>query len=112
MSFPESWQGFQFTKSKKVSVPLNFRVQTDGLVYLACTSDFGRFYTGGAWQKEVIGEDELLKHGWKKQDDLILRDSDEVPGHHVWWVYARECKAGEKFVYRTGKYAPPILLVK
>ena len=112
VSFPESLQGFQFTKSKKISVPLSFRVQSDGLVYLACTSDFGRFYSGGAWQKEVIGEDELLKHGWKKQDDLILRDSDEVPGHHVWWVYARECKAGEKFAYRTGKYAPPILLVK
>ncbi len=112
VSIPDSLQGYQFTHPKRISVPLRFTVETDGLVYLACTSDFGKYYSGGTWQQEVVAETELLEKGWRKQTDLILRDTDEVPGHHVWWVYVRECKAGEKFSYRTTKYAPPILLVK
>ena len=110
---PAPLQGLQFTKAAKMTLPLRFKVLTDGVVYMACTSRFRNAgLSGGAWEKEVISEEELLKAGWKKHRDLILKDSDEEKGHHVWWVFSRECKAGETFSYRTEKYFTPVLLAK
>ncbi len=112
-TIPASLQGLQFTKAAKMTLPLSFKVLTDGVVYMACTSRFRNGgLSGGAWEKEVISEEELLKAGWKKHRALELKDSDEAKGHHVWWVYSRECKAGESFSYRTEKYITPVLLAK
>ena len=112
-TIPVPLQGLQFTKAAKMTLPLRFKVLTDGVVYMACTSRFRNAgLSGGAWEKEVISEEELLKAGWKKHRALELKDSDEEKGHHVWWVFSRECKAGESFSYRTEKYITPVLLAK
>jgi hypothetical protein len=112
-TIPASMQGLKFTKAAKMTLPLRFKVLTDGVVYMACTSRFRNAgLSGGAWEKEVISEEELVKAGWKKYRALELKDSDEEKGHHVWWVFSRECKAGESFSYRTEKYLTPILIAK
>lgn len=106
-SIPESLQGYQFTKAKAQGGSLRFKVLTDGLVYLACTTRFGHRF------KEAISENQLMVKGWNKHGDLTLRDySPQQVGRQIWNVYARECKAGEKFSFRNEQYLAPILLVK
>jgi len=105
------FQGFRFTKKNKQSAAtLRFKVLTDGLVYLACTSRFGTPKNGsGDWKSELISEKQLHEQGWHQLRAVELKTG---ANDYVWWVYSRTCKAGEAFSYRTEKFVAPILLVK
>ncbi len=109
-NIPESFQGYQFTKGKGSVPSLRYKVLTDGLVQMACTSRFGGGgNSGGGWKDEVISEQKLQQKGWHRERKLELKTSEQ---DHVWWIYSRTCTAGEEFNYRTEKYRSPILLVK
>ena len=58
---------------------------------------------------EAMTDEKLRRKGWHRKRGVELRDGQ--PGY-VWWVYSRQCKAGEKFGYHTEKYAAPFLLVR
>ena len=98
-----SFEGYQFTQSKNNTSTLRFKVLSDGLVQMALAS---RFFKPG---KECISDKQLREKGWQKQQGVELDDNEPS---YVWWVYSRQCKAGETFSYRTEKYVAPILLVK
>jgi len=101
-----SFAGYQFTRTKAHGLTLKFKVLTDGLVYMACTSRWGTTADPDV-QKTLVTQSKLQKDGWKREQ------RGEFPTTDVTWlVFSRQCKAGEQFSYRTDKYAPPILLVK
>jgi hypothetical protein len=104
----KGFEGYQFTQTKNFAGTLHFKVLTDGLVYMACTSRFGGGGSGGAGS-EGITEEQLRRKGWHKERNTELKFTDTT---YLWWVFTRQCKAGEEFTYRTEKYAAPILLVK
>jgi hypothetical protein len=107
---PESFQGFQFTQAKTGGDTLRFKVLSDGLVYLACTSLFRNSgNNGNGWHERSLKEAHLQEKGWHKERDIELKDSE---GNHVFWVYSRTCKSGQEFSICTDKYRSPILLVK
>jgi hypothetical protein len=102
----EAFQGFRFTRLVANSPTLKFKVLSDGMVYLACTKGWGA--SGPTdWQSEVTTEEQLRKKGWNRERGE-LKDEEA----HGWWVFSRNCKAGEDFTFRTAKYRSPILLVK
>jgi len=100
---PPSLDAMQFTQSKAHARTLRFKVLSDGLVEMACTSRFAET------DPEAMTDEKLRRKGWRRKRGEELRDGQ--PGY-VWWIYARQCKAGESFSYHTEKYAPPFLLVK
>ena len=107
---PAAFEGFQFTQGKMGSATLKFKVLTDGLVHMACTSRFGGGgNSGGGWKSEVTSEEQLEKNGWKRERGIELKDAQK---DHVWWTFTRTCKSGEEFTFRTEKYISPMLLMK
>jgi hypothetical protein len=104
-SVPKEFGGFQFTQSKALAGLLQFRVLTDGLVYMACNFNAGG--SGGPWQKEALSDDQLRRKGWHREREAVIKIADEV-----WIIFSRECKKNEEFSIRTAKYATPMLLVK
>lgn len=102
------WRGYQFTRSNAHSPFLRFKVLTNGLVYMACTSRWGST-ADPVMQRELKAEKDLLSEGWTR---LRRGDIDTGDNRVSFLVFSRMCKAGEQFTYRTEKYAAPILLVK
>ncbi len=100
---PAQFEGYQFTRSKAHAGTLRFKVLSDGLVYMACTSRFAE-PTG-----DIVDEKLLQRKGWKRLGKTALKATNE---DSEWLVFSRECRAGEEFSVRTEKYAAPILLVK
>jgi hypothetical protein len=104
---PDAYRGFQFTRLGVNSETLKFKVLSDGIVDLACTTGWAT-PTATGWPSEVITEAQLRRNGWHKEPGE-LKDEET---NHGWWVFTRNCKAGEEFSIRNAKYRSPILLVK
>ncbi len=99
---PKTFEGYRFTSGNGPNPWLRFKVLTDGVVYLACTTRMFRNASDGA-----TTEGQLLTNGWQNEP-AELTSSDNLG----WWIYSRNCKAGEEFNLRTEKYREPVLLVK
>ncbi len=98
----KTFEGYRFTSGNSPNPWLRFKVLTDGVVYLACTNRFFRAGSDGA-----TTEEQLRTNGWHKEL-AELTSSDNLG----WWIYSRNCKAGEAFNLRTEKYREPVLIVK
>jgi hypothetical protein len=109
---PGYFNGFEFTqnggKSHK-SPYLKFKVTSDGLVYMACSTRGKRSGNGKDWQRELTSEEDLYAAGWQSLADTFDLKSNEGFTRRI---YFRTCKSGETFSYRTEKYVAPTLLLK
>jgi WD40 repeat protein len=87
---------------------ITLEITADGPVYLAVNWE----HDGNldeATQAEVWNEPDLAGRGWMAVSlvGLAHRDRDAAETHIV---YARYCRNGEKFKFRTRKRSPPIVL--
>jgi hypothetical protein len=107
-NIPLRYHGFQFTQLPAHALTLNFTVTADGLVALGCSARWGTT-ADPETAKDFMTEGKLLAAGWvrQKRDQIDTSASDMQ-----FLIYARHCKAGEHFSYRTEKYAAPILLLR
>lgn len=87
-----------------------FDIRSDGKVYLAVTSRWGKGgNSSGGWRGELISKEEFLAEGWKEVAKIGEARGDASHGYR-WTIYERECQKGEQFRLRTEKYCAPILL--
>jgi len=100
--------GYKFTQLPCHGLTLKFKVLSDGLVYLGCTSRWDAATAKNAG-KEFVTEADLLKEGWVREGHSEIQTSSSKVRY---LFYSRQCTTGEEFSYRTEKYAPPILLFK
>lgn len=106
---PVEFDGFSFTQNNVHAGSLRFRVAADGLVYMACPSTFGGGGSGGAWQRELVSEDQLRRLGWERDRRAAMKLTDS---RQSWLIFSRQCRRGEEFTIRTEKYAAPFLIVR
>jgi hypothetical protein len=107
-NIPLRYHGFQFTQLPAHQVTLNFTVAADGLVVLGCSARWGST-ADPEIAKTFMTEEKLVAEGWVRQKkDQIDTSATDMQ----FLIFARHCKAGEHFSYRTEKYAAPILLVR
>lgn len=108
LAIPTKYAAFKFTQLPAHSTTLRFKVLTDGVVAMGCSARWGST-ADPASAKDFYTEQKLTEAGWvrQKQDQLATTASDMQ-----FLIFARHCKAGEEFAYRTEKYAPPILLMR
>lgn len=102
------WPGYLYTRSNAHSPFLRFKVLTNGLVYMACTSRWGST-ADPVMRRELKTEKDLQAEGWARVRRGTILTGDSA-GEFL--VFSRMCNAGESFTYRTEKYAAPILLLK
>lgn len=104
---PPALRGRPFTRFPGHAGKTTFKVTSDGLVLMACTSRWGGGgNAGGGWKQEVTSRQELEAQGWREVATIPL---PAEPKKH-WVVLARPCKRGEAFTYRTEKYQAPFLI--
>ena len=62
------------------------------------------------WDAEAWRIDDFCAHGWIPVARITIphRTSRKPEPHHV---FVRHCRAGESFVFRSRKYAPPLVIV-
>ena len=107
---PESLRGVRFLVLPHHSGVLNFKVQSDGLVYMATSTRWnGGGNSSGDWKGEVLLERDLRRKGWRRLraiKELSTTDTGEIA------VFYRYCESGETHSIRTEKYAAPMLLIR
>ncbi len=109
-SVPPLFGAHMFSQQPREKSPvLNLKVMSDGVIYMACTTRWGRGGSGGEWMEELITRPQLEAQGWREVDTGGGLKSNEKDVQ--WTVFSRVCKAGEQFQYRTEKYIGPIVIV-
>lgn len=109
VDIPEAYAGMQYAQPKHKHIGVtSFSVESDGLVYVAFSSN---------WEDEdsnkkddMIARRDVERMGWrllKAKKNLVSDDAG-----YEYLVYAKQCKAGESFKLRTHKYNAPIVLLK
>ncbi len=107
---PKSLNGVRFLVLPHHSGVLSFKVQTDGLVFMATSTRWnGGGNSSGDWKDEVIEEKDLKRKGWRKLR-TFRKLSNTDTGKMA--VFYRFCKTGEIHSIRTEKYAAPMLLIR
>lgn len=105
---PPELRGLAFLKNKSAQQAVaRFRVVKSGLVLMAVSTRWGGAGAAKEWGKEFVTRAQLEEAGWREFVEM-----EGVGGTPMWLVFARPCKAGESFAYRTEKYLAPILLLK
>ena len=85
---PDSLLGVRFLVLPHHSGVLNFKVQSDGLVFMATST---RWYDSGDWKDEVLLEKDLRRKGWRRLR-AIKKLSNTDTGEIV--VFYRHGKSG------------------
>ncbi len=110
-TIPDALQGCLFSRAKEQKkATVRIKVLTDGVVQMACTSRWDRSGKGEDWKKGLISERQLEAEGWQYME--MPAELKATKESHAWRLYARQCKAGESFTYRTEKYLRPILVTR
>lgn len=106
-SVPNDFAGLKYAQPRNCHQGVTtFRVDTDGLVYLAVINRW-LVRDGDKGEDNKISRRQLERSGWKHLGEKRnLKESQEFD----WLVFARACKGGESFTIQTDKYCPPILL--
>lgn len=108
VEIPDSYGDVRFAQPvSKHTATTKFRVESDGLVYVA-------FYS--RWVDEIeennddiLSRKDIRRLGWRELREEHNLTSNEAT-FDAWIVCVRECKAGEDFTLRTDKYCAPIVL--
>ncbi len=108
---PEAINGRLFTKRNGYQGAARFRVQSDQKVTVAMY-EWGHEHEGNAsgnWMSELTSRRKMAEQGWQEAGEVPSRHSDlKQPGVN-WFLYTRDCTAGESFVLRNHKYQAPLV---
>jgi len=63
----------------------------------------------GNWQRELTSRRQLAEQGWQGLGEPGARHTDPKLSDASWFLYTRDCKAGESFTLRNHKYQAPIV---
>jgi hypothetical protein len=104
---PVRFKGYQFTQFPVHAKSLKFKVKTNGLVNLCVPSKWWNPRSDEAPGPDHRSEAQLMSEGWKREpgDELFIDNKR-------WWVFSRQCKAGEQFSISTEKDGSPILIYR
>ena len=109
VDIPEAYAGMQFAQPKHKHIAVtSFSVESDGLVYVAFTSNWED--EDGNKKDDIISRKDVERMGWKPLKAKKNLVSDE--SGYEWIVCAKQCKAGESFKLRTTKSCAPIVLIR
>ena len=107
-TIPQKFAGAEvWRQHSRFAKTIRFTVNADCVVHMACTSRW-MGTRPDAKDGATISEGDLIDQGWKPQEDGILQAAGE---QYQWKVFARPCKAGESFAYRTEIYLAPFVIV-
>ena len=109
---PPEFKGFYFLRNKEYQGTTKFQIMSPGTVLMVVTTRWGGGgNASGGWQKEIVTQKDLEAEGWRETGklDSYWKENRSSQG---WIVFARDCKNGESFSYRTEKYLAPVLLLK
>jgi hypothetical protein len=110
-NIPTEFKGFRFLRNREQQGTTKFQITSPGIVLVAVIGPRYSGNSGGGWQKEIVTQKDLEAQGWREigKLDSRFKDNSNALG---WVVFARDCKKGESFSYRTEKYVAPVLLLK
>ncbi len=109
VDIPDAYQAIRFAQPvSKHTGTTKFRVESDGMVYVAFYSRWTEEPSGN--EDGILSRKEIEKLRWREVREEHYLKSNESPAE--WIVCARECKAGEELTLRTDKYCAPIVLMK
>lgn len=87
---------------------VEFEVKNDGLMLLAATWSFDG-NTQGDWYEERLTAKQIERNGWTPVAHIVRVNDKREDVPHV--LYRRVVHAGEKYRFRTRKYAPPLVML-
>ena len=108
---PEAVHGRLFTKRNAYQGAARFRVQSDQKVMVAMY-EWGHEHEGNAsgnWMPELTSRRKMAEQGWQEAGEVASRHSDLKQPDVNWFLYTRDCTAGESFVLRNHKYQAPLV---
>jgi hypothetical protein len=108
---PEALNGRLFTRRNGYQGATRFRVRSDQKVTVAMY-EWGHEHEGNAsgdWTSELTSRREMAEQGWQEAGEVASRHTNpKLPGV-TWFLYTRDCTAGESFVLRNHKYQAPLV---
>lgn len=108
---PEAINGRLFTKRNGYQGAARFRVTSDQKVTVAMY-EWGHEHEGNAsgnWMPELTSRRKMVEQGWQAAGEVASRHSDPKQLGVNWFLYTRDCKAGESFLLRNHKYQAPLV---
>lgn len=88
---------------------IQVEITADGPVVLAVSWKYDG-NTGGGWKPEAWSEQQFAEAGWLKVGEAALwKAGESFSEPHL--LLRRDCKAGEKFTFRSRKYNPPLVVM-
>jgi len=108
---PDHLIGRLYTKRNGYSGAARFSVQRDQKVTVAMY-EWGHENEGnasGSWKHELTSREQMAQDGWQEVGELKAGHSDRELPDTTWFLYTRNCKAGESFTLRNHKYQAPIV---
>ncbi len=103
---PAELKGARFWQTRAFEKSTFINVESGGRLFLAALfcEDLSRL-SAGSRENELDSKEVLLEDGWI---ELTQITADESGTPRLWTVFYRDCTEGERFSYRTDKYAAPI----
>lgn len=108
---PEAVDGRLFTKRNGYQGAARFRVRSDQKVTVAMY-EWGHEHEGNAsgdWMSELTSRRKMAERGWQEAGEVASRHTNPMLPGVSWFIYTRDCTAGESFVLRNHKYQAPIV---
>jgi hypothetical protein len=104
---PARFKGYRFTQFSVHSKTIKFKVKSNGLVNLCVPAHWWKPPAEQFPGPDHRTEAQLVGEGW------IRHAGDEFfVGEDKWWVFSRQCQAGEQFSISTDRLESPILIFK
>ena len=108
---PPEFKGLYFFKNNEQQGTTQFQITSSGTVLMAVTTRWAGGGGGSDWKRELVTQKDLESKGWRKVGRL--GSYYKVGGSlQDWIVFARHCKKGESYSYRTEKYVAPVIMLK
>lgn len=108
---PDHLIGRLYTKRNGYTGAARFTVQSDQKVTVAMY-EWGHENEGNAsgnWKHELTSREQMAGTGWQEAGELKAGHSNRELPDTTWFLYTRNCKAGESFTLRNHKYQAPIV---
>lgn len=108
---PDHLIGRLYTKRNSYSGAARFVVQRDQKVTIAMY-EWGHENDGnpsGNWRHELTSREQMVQSGWREAGELNARHTNRELPDATWFLYTKDCEAGERFLLRNHKYQAPIV---
>ncbi|MCK4850229.1 MAG: choice-of-anchor C family protein [Phycisphaerae bacterium] len=104
---PSFLQGAKiYSKPKRPhGVVADFRILSDGMVYLACHFGYEGNPSGG-WKERSLTKEQFIERGWEPVGEMIAGNA------RIFTVVRKRCRKGELHRLRCNKYTPPYVIIR